>query len=255
MQRFPNVAVGDRNGLGNPVHQIPPLDVHPTRFIEGIRRAGLDFDVLRGPLSHEEVKLPLQVLDDGLVHLVAGDADGLTVNDPGEGDHRDLSGPTTNVNDHIPYRLLHRKTRPDSGRHGLFNKIDLSGPRLLCRVANSALFHLGDSGGDTDHHPGPDERFPIVDPDDERPDHLLRRIKIGDHAILEGPDGDDGSRGPAHHFLRLLSHFQDLARPLLYRHHRRLGEDDPLPADVDERVGGPEVDGKVAGKHAVDPIQ
>ena len=90
----------------------------------------------------------------------------------------------------------------------------------------------------------------LVHPLYEVPQHLLRDVEVGDDTILERPDGTDRPRRPAEHALRLDPHRVDLAAAGIDGDHRRLGEDDAAPADVDQRVCGPEVDGHVAAAKA-----
>ena len=56
----------------------------------------------------------------------------------------------------------------------------------------------------------------------------------------------------AEHALGLDADGVDLARELVDRDHARLGEHDPAPAHVDERVGGAEIDRHVASAETVE---
>ena len=60
---------------------------------------------------------------------------------------------------------------------------------------------------------------------------------------------------PADHPLRLGADRQDPLRLRVDRHDRRLAHDDAAVADVDERVGGPEVDPDVAGEEAEEAVE
>ena len=59
----------------------------------------------------------------------------------------------------------------------------------------------------------------------------------------------------AEHALRLDADGVHLARALVDRDDRRLGEHDAAPAHVDERVGGAEVDGHVAAAEAGEVLE
>ena len=85
---------------------------------------------------------------------------------------------------------------------------------------------------------------------DEVPEHLLGDVEVGDDAVLQRPDRRDRPGRPAEHALRLDSDRVHFSGALVDRDHRRLGEHDSAPADVDERVGGAEVDGHVAAAEA-----
>ena len=85
---------------------------------------------------------------------------------------------------------------------------------------------------------------------DEVAEHLLGDVEVGDDAVLERPDrGDRPGRAPEHP-LRLGADRVHLAGALVDRDDRRLAEDDPAAADVDERVGGSEVHGHVPAAEA-----
>ena len=105
--------------------------------------------------------------------------------------------------------------------------------------------------GHADDQPGLGEVAPPVHLLDEEPQHLLGRVEVGDHAVLERPDRGDVVRGAADHPLGLVADRQDLAGARVQRDDARLVEQDALAAHVDERVGGPEVDGHVATDEAV----
>ena len=66
-------------------------------------------------------------------------------------------------------------------------------------------------------------------------------------ALSERPYGDDVTGCPADHLPRLVAHGQHVAGLLVESDHRRFVEDDPLSLGVDERVGGTQIDGEVAG--------
>ena len=87
-------------------------------------------------------------------------------------------------------------------------------------------------------------------------DHLLGDIDVGDDAVAKRPDGLDLVGGLAHHQLGVVAdrlHLLD-AVDGLDGDDRRLIEDDPAAADVDERVGGSKIDRHVV-RHPFEPTQ
>ena len=90
---------------------------------------------------------------------------------------------------------------------------------------------------------------------DEVAEHLLGHVEVGDDAVLQRPDRGDRARRAAEHPLGLDADRVDLARALVDRDHRRLGEHDAAAAHVDERVGGAEIDGHVAAAEAVQVVK
>ena len=78
--------------LGMPSIRSRPLISMVTGSSMRKRASDLELHLLGGALAHEEVVLLLDVLDDRLVHLVAGHPDGLRVDDAGQRDDRDVGG-------------------------------------------------------------------------------------------------------------------------------------------------------------------
>ena len=76
---------------------------------------------------------------------------------------------------------------------------------------------------------------------DEEPQHRLGDDVVGDHAVLHRSDGRDVAGRPPDHRARFLADGDD---PVVvrYRHDGRFGDHDALALDVDEDVGGAEVD-------------
>ena len=90
---------------------------------------------------------------------------------------------------------------------------------------------------------------------DEVLDHLLGHVEVADDAVAQRPDRDDVGRRPADHPLGLGADGQDPLGLGVDRHDRRLAHDDPAIADVDQGVGGPEVDPDVAGEEAEEAVE
>ena len=80
---------------------------------------------------------------------------------------------------------------------------------------------------------------------DEVTQHLLGHLEVVDHAVLERPDGADRAGRAAQHALGLAAHGVNFAGAVVDSDDRRLGEHDAAAADVDEGVGGAQVDGDV----------
>ena len=153
-QAFPDFVGVDGDVLGDAGDEIAPLHFHGGVAVLGVGEGGADADlhILGGALADEEVVLALDVGDDGLVHLVAGHADRLAVDDAGQADDGHLGGAAADVDDHVAAGLGDRKPHADGGRHGLLDEVDLARARRLCRLAHGALFHLGDAGGNAHDH-------------------------------------------------------------------------------------------------------
>ena len=101
--------------------------------------------------------------------------------------------------------------------------------------------------------------LPVVDLPDEVAQHGLGDLEIGDDPVLHGADGHDVARGAAQHHLGFLAHGQHpVAGP---RSFLRTATTEgslrtmPFPFDIDQGVGGAQVDGQVIGKPSQDGIQ
>ena len=123
-------------------------------------------------------------------------------------------------------------------------------------VADGPLLDLGDARRDAQQHPRPgDHADPVVDLVDEVLDHLLGHVEVADDAVAQRPDRDDVGRRPADHPLGLGADRQHALGLGVDRDDGRLAHDDAAVADVDERVGRPEVDPDVAGEEAEDAVE
>ncbi len=67
--------------LGTPSIRLRPLISIVMRLVQRIGRADFDLDLLGGAFADEQVVLALEVVGDGLVHLVAGHAHGTRIDD------------------------------------------------------------------------------------------------------------------------------------------------------------------------------
>ena len=81
---------------------------------------------------------------------------------------------------------------------------------------------------------------------DEIAEHLLADVEVCDDAVLEGAGGLDVAGCAADHPLGLGAHRQQGAGQDVDGDHRRLVQHDALAPDVDEGVGGAQVDGDIA---------
>ena len=84
---------------------------------------------------------------------------------------------------------------------------------------------------------------------DEIVEHLLGDLEVGDDAILHGLDGHDVAGRAAQHLFGFLAHGLDFAGVLVDGDDGGLIDHDALAPCVHQRVGRPQVDGKIAGKN------
>src|SRR6202007_1566863 len=96
-------------------------------LVQWKRRADFHLDVLGRPFADEQVVFALEVVGDGLVHLVAGHADGARIDDAGEGDDGDVGGAAADVDDHVAAGLGDGQAGADGRHHGLLDEVNLAG--------------------------------------------------------------------------------------------------------------------------------
>ncbi len=135
------------------------------------------------------------------------------------------------------------------GGHGFLDEEDLLCAGLFGRILHRPLLHLGDAGGDADdhHQAGAEEAVVGLQHLDEAADHALGRLEIGDHPVLERPDGAQVLVGLAVHLHGLLAHGNDRARAAVDRHDGRFVHHHLIVVD-DQGVGGAEIDGDLLGQ-------
>lgn len=157
-----DVLGGDLGGAGKAGEEVPAPDLGHLLLLPGeeLGPAQPDLELLGGALPDEEVVLLADVEDDGLVHLVPGDAETLRAHDPAQGDDGDVRGAAPDVHHHAPRGLGHVDPRPDGGRQGFLNEVDL----------------VGQGGDGLDHGPPLHVRHPGGNPTMIRTRPLKRRL-------------------------------------------------------------------------------
>ena len=149
----------------------------------------------------------------GVVHLVAGDPDGVVEDDAVERDDGDVGRAAADVDDHVPGRLGDGQVRPDRRRHRLLDEIDLGRLGPHGHVLDRPALDLGDARRDADDDPRTEEEAAVVRGLlDEVVEHLFGDLEVGDDAVAHGLDGHDVRRGLAEHLLGPRADGLDLAR-------------------------------------------
>ena len=260
LQRLQDFVAVQREAARHAFGQMAALDLDLAHFLGREGRADLALDALGRGLADQDAVVAAHVVDDGVVELVAADPRRGRVDDAVERHHGDLGGAATHVQHHGTARLVHRNARAHGGSHGFFDEIHAPGAGAGCRFLDRAALDLGRAIGHADQHTGTGtEVGGIVDLADEVLEHLLGGGEIGDHPVLERPDGGDVTGRAPHHGLGRGAHSLDgLAPPVAVvpdGHDGRLVEHDPPAPGIDQRVGGTEVDGQVIGEKPPKPFE
>ena len=144
-----------------------------------------------------------------------------------------------------PDRLADGHAGADGGGDRLLDELHAPGAGREGRLLDRAPLDLGDARRRADDQAR--VRAAVVeDLAHEVAQHLLGHLEVGDHAMAQRPGGRDLGRRAPDHPLGVGPNGDDLARALVDGHDRRLGEHDAAAVHMDDRVGGPQIDGHVA---------
>ena len=83
---------------------------------------------------------------------------------------------------------------------------------------------------------------------DKVAEHRLSHFVVGDDPVAERTDRDDVARSAAEHALGVIPDSEHEIGARLHRHDGRFAEDDSMILDIDQGIGGTEIDADVAGK-------
>ena len=174
---------------------------------------------------------------------------------PRQRNHRDVRRSAADIHHHVARGLGDRQPCADGRHHRLFHQVNLAGLGAISRVLDRALLHLRNLRRHADHDPRMHQHLAVVRLLDEVVEHLLGDFEVGDHAVLHGLDGHDVAGRAPQHLLGLLAHGFHLAGVLVDGHDGGLVDNNALAGRVDQGVGGAQINGQVARKHAEERTQ
>jgi hypothetical protein len=177
--------------------------------------------------------------------MIAADPDRVRDDHAAERRNRHLARAAADVDDHRADGLRDRKLGTDRRGERLLDQVGARGAGVDRRLLDGGALDLGNTARDADHHvraPTPAGRRLA----DEVTQHLLRRLEVRDHAVAKRARRADVRRRAADHASGVLAERLHVAGSLVDRDHRRLEDDDPAAALVDDRVGGTQVDREAA---------
>jgi len=190
----------------------------------------------------------LDVLNDGLVHLVAGNSHGAAVNNSRKRYDRDIRGASADIADHIAAGFRDRHAGADSGDNGLLHQVNFACLRAQSRFLHGAFFHLSDFRRNADNDTGAKEVVPAVRLFNKILQHHFRDIKIGNDSVLHRLDGDNVCGRPSKHLLSSMPDSQHLLIGPVQRDDRRLVYNNPAALGINKGIGRSEIDSQVTGK-------
>ena len=191
----------------------------------------------------------LHVLNDRIVHGVAGDADRSAVDDAGQRDDGDVGRAAADIDDHVPGCLGHRQPGADRSGHRLVDEMDFSRLGPVGAVLDGAPLHRRDLGRHADDDPRADPRpQAAMRFFHEVGQHLLGGVEVGDHAAADRPHRPDVRRRASDHVAGAQADGFDRPGRGVQRHDRRLVDDDAAAAREDAGVGGTKINCQIAAE-------
>ena len=241
----PDLVGREHHRLGQATHELTAADLGTDLVGGRIGRPQHDLDLLGGALTHRDAVLAADEPLNGVVDVERADSDCFERNDAAERDEGALGGAAPDVDHHVADRFVDRQISTDRSGNGLLDEAGIRSAGAARRLGHGSTFDGGDRRRHTDHDPWPVEPA-HPDPLQQQPDHALGDLEVGDRPLAQRAHGHDVGRGAADHLPRLVAHRQNLTGPTVERDHRGLVQDDALTSCVHQRVGGAEINRKVA---------
>ena len=119
--------------FGTPSIRLRPLISIVSGLIQRRSGAKLNLDLLGRALADQQIIFALQIAHDGVVHLVAGDANGTRIDNAGKRNDRDIRRAAANIHHHVPGGFRNRQSCADGRYHGLFDQMDFARLRPVGR--------------------------------------------------------------------------------------------------------------------------
>ncbi len=218
-------------------------------------------DLLGGAVADLHAVHVAHVVDDGVVHLVAGDGQRLQRDKLAQAQDGHARGAAADVDDHDADRLADLQPRADGAGLALRDGVDLARAGVDGAVLDGLLLDGRDAAGHADDHARAHAPGAWLHLLDEVAQQDFGDLEVGDDAVLERPDGPDVLRRALDHALGFVAdsaavhgHDGGVAVDLdgddggLHQHHA-------LARHADERVGGAQVDAQVQRAHAHDEVE
>ena len=226
-------------------HQTASPDLHDRFLAARIHTADRALDLLCRAVADQRIVLTADVLDNGLVELIARDLDGRGLDNAAKRNNRHVGRAAANIDHQIAVGPVDVDARADGRRDRLLDQKNALCARLRARINDGTLLHLSDDGRHANDH----IRLEQVDTlhlCDEFLDHALGHLVIRNNALAQRTDGDNVARCTAKHALRFLAHGKDFAGNLVHRHNGRLVKYNALALDIDQHGCRAEVDADIA---------
>ena len=243
----------DKDVFGQAVHKVAALDLHAGLGVLRAGRADLNFDLLGGALTDQQVVFALDERDDALVQRIARAAHAAAGHDAGQADDRHFRRAAADIHDHAADGIGGGQARADGGSHGFLNDRDLARARFGGGLAYGAALDLRHAGRHANDHPRVGQKAVAAGLADEALQHGGGNIKVCDDAVLQRADRHNGAWCAADDGLCLVPDAADaqFIATRVHGHHAGFAHDDAAAFHVHQRVGGAQINADILGKHSL----
>src|SRR5690554_213284 len=243
-----------REAARHAFRQVTALDFDFADF--GTREGRADFflDEFGRRFADQHAVVAADVVDDGFVEFIAAHPDRTLVHHATQGNNGHFGGATADINNHGAAGIGNGQSGADGCCHGFFDEINLAGACPQGRLAYCAALDLRRAARNAnDDARAGREHAARMHHADKLLEHLFGNGEVGNDAVLHGTNGFDVARHPTQHLLGFPADgLDDLlavgAAVVAYGHHRWLVKHNPFAADIDQSIGGTEVDRHIAGE-------
>jgi hypothetical protein len=99
------------------------------------------------------------------------------------------------------------------------------------------------------------QHFPVVRLLDEVVQHFFRYLEVGNHTVLHWLNSHNVARRPAQHLFGFFAYGLNFAGVFVDRHDGGLIYHNALAFGIHQRIGRPQINSEIAGKHAEERAQ
>src|SRR5207253_2415490 len=120
----------------NAFSQVTTANIDFTDFAARVGRTDFLFDALSGGLTDQAAVVTTHIGDDRFVEAVAANPYGFSVNHTIEGDQRNFSGTTTDIDDHRTAGFFNWQTGTNGSSHWFFDQEHFTGTGTQSRFTD-----------------------------------------------------------------------------------------------------------------------
>src|SRR5690625_6267010 len=93
-----------------------------------------------------------EIVDDIIIQFISAKPYRLRMNNSRECNHRNFSGTSPDIHNHVSYRFMYIQANSDGSGHGFIDQIHFLGTRMFSAITDRSPLYFCDSAGYTNHH-------------------------------------------------------------------------------------------------------